>query len=112
MGTERQQWHRPVSISFPQTQKTLTKLREAAWLHSREASPWQGWVSALTFQHQLPLLPKASPNLSHSCEKALPLTPTALRLLLVLPHWLENTMLLQQQSYHSCHATHSLVRGC
>lgn len=73
MGREGQCWHKPVSISFPPTQKTLTKLREVAWLHTREVSPRQRRVSALTFQHQLPLLPTASPNFSHPWEQALPL---------------------------------------
>lgn len=62
-GREGQRWHRPVSISFPPTQKTLTKLKEAAWLHMREVSPQPDQVSALMFQCRLrPLPAQTSPT--------------------------------------------------
>lgn len=44
-GREWQHWHRHIPISFQQTQKTLTKEREASWLHIREVSLWQGQIS-------------------------------------------------------------------
>lgn len=64
-------------------------------------------------------VPALSPSASCSQPKSLPPLgtspppdPTALRLPMVLPHWLENTILPQQQCYCSCRATCSLMRGC
>lgn len=74
VGREGQHWHRPISISFQQTQKTLTKEREASWLHTREVSLWQGQISAHKFRHKLCPLPATNPNLSHPGTRALPLT--------------------------------------
>lgn len=113
MGREGQRWHRPISISFQQTQKTLTKEREVSWLHTREVTLWQGQISAHKFRHKLRPLPATNPNLSHPGTRALPLTQQLSgRLPVAHAHWLKKTILPQQQSYCSCLDTSSLVREC